>query len=201
LANPEGPLGVIAHADLAWSCAFDDLGATRSRADRFAGVVNGVLKANRIGTAFHDLYRFFSETNTELTTRYDTEVSPTEREWIVERSRLWMLRNDLAGYLLLGDPAVRLPLAGTSPQKPEKKVDNAATAAKARRFIAMGPTSNAPEVRPGLDDSARERAVIAVLSGETMQSVASRLQVSAGDVQRWTNAYRDAGRLALRQSR
>jgi len=199
LANPEGPLAVISHADLAWSCAFDDLGTKRSRADRFAGVVNGVLKANRVGTAFYDLYRFFSETNTELTTRYDTDVSPSERDWIVERSRLWMLRNDLAGYVLLGDPAVRLPLAGTSPRRPEKKVDNAAVVAKARRFIVMGPTSKAPDARPGLDDAARENAVIAVLAGETVQSVASRLQVPVGEVQQWTNAYREAGRLALRR--
>lgn len=201
LANPRGPLAVVAHADLAWSCAFDDLGATRSRADRFTGVVNGVLKSNRIGTAFHDLYRFFSETNTELTTRYDADAPPSERDWIVERSRLWMLRNDLAGYLLLGDPAVRLPLAGTAPLKIEKKVDNAATAAKARRFIMMGPTPNTSEVRSALDDGARERAVIAILSGETLQSVANRLQVPVAEVQRWTNAYRDAGRLALRQFR
>ena len=32
-----------------------------------------------------------------------------------KRSHLWMLRQDLAGYILLGDPAVRLPLQPAAP--------------------------------------------------------------------------------------
>ena len=29
---------------------------------------------------------------------------------VLHRAHLWMTRHDLAGYILLGDPAVRLPI-------------------------------------------------------------------------------------------
>lgn len=198
LANPGGPLAVVAHADLAWACAYDDMGSPQNHTERFAGLVSGIVRANRVGTAFHDLYRFFGETNTELSTRYDGDVESKERDWIVERSRLWMLRNDLAGYLLLGDPAARLPLAGTGSTRVPGKTSTS-TASKARRFVMMDDSSGEPVRRAGMDEAMKESAVIAVLAGEDAQSVAKRMNLEGDEVARWTAAYQDAGRAALRR--
>ena len=201
LANPQGPLAVIAHADLAWSCAFDEMSSSQNHAERFEGLVAGTLQANRIGTAFHDLYRFFTEMNNELSTRYDSDTESKERDWIVERSRLWMVRNDLAGYMLLGDPAVRLPLAGTGSNVAVGKTEKPSTNEKARRFVVMGPASPKPAPRAAVDETTRERAVIAVLAGESAQNVATRMQLQADELTRWAAAYREAGLTALRQVR
>jgi hypothetical protein len=117
LANPQGPLAVIGHSDLAWTYSFQDLGrAARNRPSRFLGMLRTLVEGRRAGAGLRALLRFFNETNTELTTLYDHEESarlagrgsPVDS---VERAHLWMLRQDLAGYILLGDPAVRLPLA------------------------------------------------------------------------------------------
>lgn len=111
LANPEGPLAVIGHADLAWTYSFqDDRG---SHASRFVSVLKTWLMGRRAGLGLMALTRFIDEINTELTILYGAEEasklgkapSPRER---TDRAHLWMARHDLAGFILLGDPAVRM---------------------------------------------------------------------------------------------
>jgi hypothetical protein len=75
-----------------------------------------MIRGSRAGVALEALLRFYRETNDTLMASYQLEADarvqgradPTDRE---ERGHLWMLRNDLRGYVLLGDPAARLPLA------------------------------------------------------------------------------------------
>jgi hypothetical protein len=51
-----------------------------------------------------------------LSTLYDAEAraesrpGPPRADRTTEKTHLWMLRNDLAGYILLGDPAVQMKL-------------------------------------------------------------------------------------------
>ncbi|MCY0991003.1 hypothetical protein OV203_27915 [Nannocystis sp. ILAH1] len=112
LASPRGPLGFIGHVDLAWTYSFRELDAGKptNRPQRFVHTLASALRGDRLGVAFHALFRFFAQTNTELTTLDEDEVADPTR-----RAHLWMLRNDLAGYVLLGDPAARLPIAAPAP--------------------------------------------------------------------------------------
>jgi hypothetical protein len=115
LANPEGPLAFIGHLDLAWSAAFSDPRTTEGRHDRILSSLAALANGTRAGVALDALARFYRETNDELLASYqaqkDAQVwgrsDPTD---VQERGQLWMLRNDLRGYVLLGDPAARLPL-------------------------------------------------------------------------------------------
>jgi hypothetical protein len=116
LANPRGPLAFLGHSDLAWNFGFanlDDL--TESRASRILSALEVLAKGSRVGVALDALMRSFRDVNDGLMSAYQ------ERQEALEEGRpdptnpkrvgyLWMLRNDLRGYLLLGDPAVRLPL-------------------------------------------------------------------------------------------
>ncbi|WNG36714.1 hypothetical protein F0U61_25875 [Archangium violaceum] len=116
LANPNGPLAFLGHSDLAWNFGFanpNDL--TESRASRILSALEVVAKGSRVGVALDALMRSFRDVNDSLMSAYQ------ERQDAAEEGRpdptdpkrvgyLWMLRNDLRGYLLLGDPAVRLPL-------------------------------------------------------------------------------------------
>jgi len=114
LANPQGPLAVIGHIDLAWTYAFVNT-RNQSRASRFLSAVRAMVNGSRAGVALDALTRFYRETNDALMAGYQVEqaarvrgeADPTDR---MERGNLWMLRNDLRGYMLLGDPAARLPL-------------------------------------------------------------------------------------------
>jgi len=111
LANPEGPLAIIGHLDLAWTYGFQDAYGAR-RPARFVEVVKQLWTGRRVGVAMKAFLRFASEAESELLSlaQGDAELEkggapPPE---VVHRGHLWMARNDMAGYLLLGDPAVRV---------------------------------------------------------------------------------------------
>jgi hypothetical protein len=114
LANPHGPLAMIGHVDLAWTYSFSDpRNLTRRVPSRILSVLDAWLRRSRAGTALDALMRFYREANDSLMERYQAQADaqvdglsdPTDP---AERAQLWMLRNDLRGYVLLGDPAARL---------------------------------------------------------------------------------------------
>jgi hypothetical protein len=116
LANPEGPLAVIGHMDLAWTYGFSSAkNLNESRKSRIASSLEVFSRGSRAGVGLEALMRFYRETNDALMASYQMEADAraqgrpdqTDRK---ARGHLWMLRNDLRGYVLLGDPAARLPL-------------------------------------------------------------------------------------------
>lgn len=112
LANPEGPLAFFGHMDLAWSYSFRDLDSgPTNRPGKFVGVLQSLLKRDRFGVSFRALYRYLDQTNTELTTRLSEAKRAHKEPDAVALAHLWMLRQDLEAYVLLGDPAARLALA------------------------------------------------------------------------------------------
>jgi hypothetical protein len=127
LANPEGPLAVIGHMDLAWTYGFSsakNLG--ESRKSRIGSALEVLARGSRAGVGLEALMRFYREANDALMASYQVESdarvegrkNPTDHK---DRGQLWMLRNDLRGYVMLGDPAVRLPLRrGTGGVMPEQ---------------------------------------------------------------------------------
>lgn len=117
LANPEGPLAVIGHVDLAWSYAYQDLGG-HNHASRFANVLGDLVKHRRAGVGLHSLTSAIASVDARLAMLYQQDAAALfegdepPRD-VVELAHLWMARHDLSAYLLLGDPAVRLPLTGS----------------------------------------------------------------------------------------
>jgi hypothetical protein len=114
LANPHGPLAMIGHVDLAWTYSFSDpRNLARRVPARILSVLDAWLRRARAGVALDALMRFYREANDALMERYQAQADaqvdglpdPTDP---AERAQLWMLRNDLRGYVLLGDPAARL---------------------------------------------------------------------------------------------
>jgi hypothetical protein len=181
LANPDGPLGVMGHVDLAWSVGFKDHG--RPTPSRFLGVLKVLAEGGRAGVALNALQRFVNETSIELTMLHNAEQralkhglrSPIEPlKW----AELWMVRQDLSNYILLGDPAVRLPLAPAVVESLPRP---------------SPPTTPAPS--PG--HAVAEKAVLELLSGRSLSSVADRHRVSSRELREWEELFRAAGREAL----
>ena len=177
LADPGGPLAFIGHVDLAWAYSFFDLDdQPRRRPARLVSILQALLNRHRAGVAVRKLMHAFAEVNTELTTLHNaharvgaTAVSDAER---ARRAHLWMLRQDLAGYILLGDPAVRLPIAGSD---------------------AAGDA-----VRPTGDAVARtEAAVLAILDGVPVVEAAARHGLDGDALPQLAEIYRAAGHDAL----
>ena len=118
LANPSGPLAVIGHMDLAWTFGFSDPGGKQSRASRMHATQRAIVGGSRVGVGLDALMHAYREINDELMARYQTQRDALARGQSdpVDPRQLgdgWMQRNDLRGYVLLGDPAARLGVAGT----------------------------------------------------------------------------------------
>lgn len=113
LGNPEGPLAFMGHLDLAWTYGFQEQsrGSSRSRPTRFLNLVKALLRRHRVGVAFRELTRYVNNINLEITALIDRAAATGVVADAAQLGHLWMLRQDLMGYVLLGDPAVRLPLA------------------------------------------------------------------------------------------
>jgi hypothetical protein len=186
LADPEGPLAFVGHADLAWAYSFFDLDdRPRRRPGRIVGVIQALLNGHRAGVAVHKLMQWFAEVNTELTALDDARMrtgggrlDDPER---VRRGHLWMLRQDLAGYLLLGDPAIRLPIRCVGDR------DGACEARAAGAHAVAVPCA--------------EQAVLAVLRGEPAANAARRHDLEQAELERLVASYRAAGRAALATAR
>jgi hypothetical protein len=203
LANPHGPLAFIGHVDLAWSYSFTDIDDRpgHHRPGRFVEVIKSLLMRDRVGVALRSLSRFLGEVNTELTALDERDHAPSTRDR-VRRAHLWMLRQDLAGYALLGDPAVRLPLASEERLATPAAVSSLATtldllhgAPPADRTPAPAPVLPRP---PAPSIEGLERAIGKVLSGSAVVLVAREHGLTLQDLERCVERYRAAGRAALR---
>jgi len=126
LANPDGPIGFIGHIDLAWSYSFQELDAPRgprNRPRRFTQVLHYALRRDRIGVAFRELVIAAQAADIELATQYGNAASKGAALDAAQQTRighLWMLRHDLMGHVLLGDPAARLPITPAAPAAPQR---------------------------------------------------------------------------------
>jgi hypothetical protein len=197
LANPQGPLAIVGHMDLAWTYSFQDPGKTaKNRPSRFLGLMRSMVAGRRAGVGLSALLRFFNEANVELTSLYDQEeearnqgrAAPVD---MAQRAHLWMLRQDLSGYVLLGDPAVNLPVSA-------EKARPAASEALAASVLGM-PVAAAPSL-PGAE--AMAEAVLAMLSGEeSPKDIAARVGVPLKQLRAWEQVYKDAGQSALARLR
>jgi hypothetical protein len=201
LANPQGPLAVIGHMDLAWSYSFQDQGAvTKSRPSRFQGLLHSMVAGRRAGVGLDALWRFFRDANNELTTLYEQQEEAQRKGSsnpvnLSQRAHLWMLRQDLAGYVLLGDPAVQLPVPAARP-RPEVKA--ASTQALAAMMLGMQVATSEP--LPNAD--VMTEAVRALLAGaESPKDIAKRAGVSLKELRHWEQVFTEAGRAALEQLR
>jgi len=201
LVNPDGPLAVIGHMDLAWTHGFTDANnPARSRASRILSTLEVLLEGARAGVALDVLRHAYRETNDELTKSYQVEAdakvfnrpNPIDPKG---RANLWMLRNDLRGYVLLGDPAVNLPLSGSAAGV---KLEPAAVPeVRGGGGDAAGAAAKRVDGEPAPAEVAlREAAVQALLRGdETPSAIAKRAGASSLDeLWRWFDDYRYGGR-------
>jgi hypothetical protein len=198
LANPEGPLGFVGHIDLAWSYSFQELdaGAPRNRPRRFTSLLHHALRRDRIGVAFRELVASALATDTELATLHGEQAQRAAEMDAAQRARLghlWMLRQDLLGYVLLGDPAARLPL--TPPAPPRR-----ATPGDFFPFAVASPPP-APAVAGSLGAppvGRLEAAILQMLAGAPVSDAAiQEAGVDRAELERLARLYRAAGRTAI----
>jgi hypothetical protein len=104
-----GALAVVGHVERAWPCSFKwrEAGA---QLGVFQGMLRLLLKGQRVGWALDQFNLRYSELAAALSgilqnVRFGFGPDPREL------SLLWTAHNDARGYVVLGDPAVRLSAA------------------------------------------------------------------------------------------
>lgn len=194
LANPDGPLGFVGHVDLAWTYSFRPIDGDKaqSRPARFGELVRAGITGSRIGVTFRELYGLFTEIDNELAT---LELDPQAS--VSRRGHLWMLRQDLAGFMLLGDPAARLPRP--RPRKGGGDGSNDELLSIFSFAVQTGAAERpAATRRPTLAEI--ERGVARVLGGEEVRDVAAALGVDGEALASSVERFVAAGRRALRDA-
>jgi hypothetical protein len=194
LANPRGPLAVVGHIDLAWTYGFANAAnLSESRKSRFFSALEVWARGSRAGVGLEALMRFYRETNDALMANFQSDADARaqgrgENADHKQRGHLWMLRNDLRGYVLLGDPAVRLPLARNALGVPVKPLELATISAES--------TMLSRETNTSVDG--KEAAVLALIRGdEAPRTISQRTGASVDELFAWFDAYRSGGRSRL----
>jgi hypothetical protein len=206
LANPDGPLGVMGHIDLAWTYSFQELdgGGPVNKPGRYMKLLSMLLKQDRAGIALRELGRAAGQVTGEIAGIYDEEARTGAAPDLVKRGHLWMLRNDLNQYILLGDPAVRIPLASETAK--------AAAPSSFEALFGFTSTAKPPEAAPPaptpvpavakttlpLPLDRLEEAIAEVLIGEVgLRAIAQKYGIGRTELLTLASAYGAAGREAV----
>ena len=187
LANPDGPLAFIGHIDLAWTYSFQELdGGVQSRIGRFLGVQRMLVKGDRVGVGLRDLVGGLNDLNEQLTSAYDQVARVGSGAALPNNlGHVWMARNDLAAWVLLGDPAARLPLRGAA-QAPTRPVFSPFG------FVPTPQTTGTPSLERV------EAAIFTLLSGQGgAETLAASIGLTSAQLNELAALYRAAGRAAL----
>ena len=110
LSHPGGgALAVVGHVDRAWDWSFH-WGTAGAQRAVFRKTIGDLLTGQRVGVALDELSLRYSEISTLLTEEIaDVKAGKPRDDALL--ARYWTANSDARNYVLLGDPAVRLPTA------------------------------------------------------------------------------------------
>jgi hypothetical protein len=158
LGHPKGgALAVVGHVERAWTYSFSDKDGVR-HLETFGSALRRLLFAGApVGWALEFFNNRYAELATGLTEDLENirwQNSPPDDATLAMR---WTEHNDARSYVVLGDPAVRLPLVKEGVAAPAERAAIPELAAGAAKETPMGetpqpqatPSQAVPQPQPG----------------------------------------------------
>ncbi len=113
LSHPKGgALAVVGHVERAWGYSFMWEGKD-AQLNTFESTLIQLMEEFPVGAAVEYFNERYAELSTELTKRI-FDVKTKKRGSELALSGVWTANNDARSYVIIGDPAVRLPVGDTS---------------------------------------------------------------------------------------
>ncbi|KQY44427.1 hypothetical protein [Cellulomonas sp. Root137] len=108
-----GALAFVGHVDRAWTCSFLWKGLS-AQVMPFSSTLLALMDGARLGLAMESISSRYAEVATELTTRLAESRRLGTVIEDVDLVGLWTATHDARGYVVLGDPAVRVAPRGAA---------------------------------------------------------------------------------------
>ncbi len=121
LSHPKGgALAAVGHVERAWTYSFQWNNNTQEQTVVFQSILKRLMEGHPIGSAVEDLNSRYAEISTLLSN--ELEESKWTKPNIYKLANLWTANKDARGYAILGDPAVRLPVAAVNALEVDRSV-------------------------------------------------------------------------------